>query len=88
MRLTYDYQTDHVMIARKRYHADQLKTFLINNYPALVANCYIKAIRTTTTVFTYDWTEIFRRCETSVLPLDEFINKNKPLKTGGPTVLS
>jgi hypothetical protein len=89
MRLTLDHNTNSVMIKRRVYSTDDLKTFLIEQYPALVTNCYVRAIQTPRGVrFTYDWIEIFTRCERTTLPLVDFINKQKLLKTGGLAIRS
>lgn len=109
MRLSIQYDKDMVCIDRHCYQLDELRNFLIQHYPQLVQQFFIKAVHRPGhymreivtrngpkiriqreinhhghTVFVYDWLEIFRRAERTVLPIRDFTFKYKPVKTRGP----
>jgi hypothetical protein len=89
MRLTLNHTSDTVTIAQHQYHVATLKQFLINHYPALVTAFMVKAICVNKkTQFTYDWIEIFKRCERTILPLHDFTAIHKPLETVEPAARS
>lgn len=78
-------ENDTVLVNYNHYHLVDLKRFLIKAYPVLVTNSAVRAIAIKGVVsFTYDWKEIFRRCENTVLPLYEFTRIAIPIPTARP----
>lgn len=82
MKVVLHHSSDMVLIENRLYDLDDLKRFLINHYPALVIQCYVKAItkshhRYPRTVFTYDWNDIIKRAGNAVLPIHDFLIHNK-----------
>jgi hypothetical protein len=89
MNIQFDILANQVIVSltkgEKTFPIADLQAFLIDNYPQLVHAHFVGTVETKEgTKWTFDWGNIYTKCVTLWLPIEDFLHTQNPLWMGKP----